>query len=304
MGEQALQQTTSMQSMQSMQALVPRSVSEAVQLAETMAKANLVPEHLRQKPGDCLLVVMQAQRWGMDALSVAQCTSVVHGRLCYEGKLVAAVLYSMGAIEGRLHYKFTGTGADASIKVTGVPRGGNGEPQSVSGSMKDWRTHGKDKNGNATKNAWDTIPEDMLVYRGTRQWARRYAPEALLGIYTPDEFNDEPAPPQASATIVQMPQAKPAATPAPAPAEDAQFTDAKPPTAKKDPPKEPQPNTDDLPAGLHNLSDSQIAILKTRAAGVGLDKKALLEKYRRIDCSNLNKVLAELREMSNHKATA
>ena len=167
-------------------ALMPTSINEAIQLSEIMAKANLVPEHLRGKSGDCLLIVMQAQRWGMDAVSVAQCTSVVHGRLCYEGKLVAAALYAMGAVEGRLEYDIQGSGQGATILVTGTPRGGSG-PQSVRGSVKDWRTFGKDKNGARIDNAWDKIPEDMLVYRGTRQWARRYAPEALLGVYTPDE---------------------------------------------------------------------------------------------------------------------
>lgn len=175
-----------------MNALVPTNIREALELADIMAKANLIPEHLRGKPGDCLLVVMQAQRWGMDAVSVAQCTSVVHGRLCYEGKLVAAAMYSMGALEGRLHYEVTGSGQGASIVVTGTPRGGHGQ-QVVRGTVKDWRTIGKDKQGNRIDNAWDKMPEDMLVYRGTRQWARRYAPEALLGVYTPDEIEDVPA---------------------------------------------------------------------------------------------------------------
>jgi hypothetical protein len=171
-------------------ALMPTSIHEAIQLSEIMAKANLVPEHLRGKSGDCLLIVMQAQRWGMDAVSVAQCTSVVHGKLCYEGKLVAAALYAMGAIEGRLEYDIRGEGQSSTITVIGTPRGATG-PQSVTGNVKDWRTFAKDKNGNQVDNAWDKSPHDMLVYRGTRQWARRYAPEALLGVYTPDEI--EPA---------------------------------------------------------------------------------------------------------------
>jgi hypothetical protein len=129
-----------------------------------------------------LLVVMQAQRWGMDALSVAQCTSVVRGKLCYEGKLVAAVLYSMGAVEGRLRYEFSGSGDARKVVVIGRPRGMDID-QSVDGTVKDWHTD----NGN-----WKKSPDDMLVYRGTRQWARRYAPEALLGVYTPDEFEDAP----------------------------------------------------------------------------------------------------------------
>jgi hypothetical protein len=175
---------------QSANALVPRNISEALELANVMSAANLIPDHLRGKPGDCLLIVMQAQRWGMDAVSVAQSTSVVHGKLCYEGKLVAAALYAMGALDGRLHYDIRGSGQSASITVTGTPKGGKG-PQTVTGSVKDWRTYGKDKQGNRIDNAWDKMPEDMLVYRGTRQWARRYAPEALLGVYTPDEIEGE-----------------------------------------------------------------------------------------------------------------
>lgn len=172
---------------ESANALVPRNIAEALELANVMSAASLIPPHLQGKPGDCLLIVMQAQRWGMDAVSVALHTSVVHGKLCYEGKLVAAALYAMGALDGRLHYEITGSGQSASITVTGTPRGGNGA-QTVTGSVTVWRTFGKDKQGNRVDNAWDKMPEDMLVYRGTRQWARRYAPEALLGVYTPDEI--------------------------------------------------------------------------------------------------------------------
>jgi len=165
-----------------MNALVPNSIADALQLADVMAKASLIPAHLRNKPGDCLLVVMQAQRWGMDAISVAQCTSVVHDKLCYEGKLVAAALYSMGAIEGRLRYEFAGTADARKVTVTGRPRGA-GVDQVVEGTVGNWKT---------SNEQWKKQPDDMLVYRGTRQWARRYAPEALLGVYTPDELDEAP----------------------------------------------------------------------------------------------------------------
>lgn len=164
-------------------ALVPTNLEQALALADIMAKADLMPAHLKGKPGDCLLIVMQAQRWGMDAMPVAQCTSVVHGKLCYEGKLVAAALYAMGAIEGRLRYEFTGSGNSRGITVIGRPRGA-GVDQTVEGTVENWKT------GNEQ---WKKQPDDMLVYRGTRQWARRYAPEALLGVYTPDELEDAPA---------------------------------------------------------------------------------------------------------------
>lgn len=187
------QQSAAASQGQRMNALVPTSIGDALQLADIMAKASLIPDHLRNKPGDCLLIVMQAQRWGMDAGSVAQCTSVVRGKLCYEGKLVAAALYAMGAIEGRLRYEFSGSGDNRRVTVNGRPRGTTID-QAVEGTVGDWKTD----NGN-----WKKSPDDMLVYRGTRQWARRYAPEALLGVYTPDELEDAPAEHTVVATIVQ-----------------------------------------------------------------------------------------------------
>lgn len=160
------------------------------QLADVIAKMDCAPSHLKGKPQDCFRVVVQAVKWRMDPFAVAECTSLVHGRLCYEGKLVYSVLQSMHAIVGLLDFDVTGSGQDAKITVTGTPKGGT-KPCVVSGTVKDWRTNPQ-KDGKKITNAWDTQPETQLIYRGTRQWARLYAPAAILGVYTPDEFNDEP----------------------------------------------------------------------------------------------------------------
>src|ERR1700742_4942805 len=75
-------------------------------IANVMARSTMIPETLRmygpkdnrqdlpfeQVMSNCFLVVNQAVRWGMDPFAVVSCCAVVHGRLSYEGKLVAAVL--------------------------------------------------------------------------------------------------------------------------------------------------------------------------------------------------------------------
>src|SRR6185437_11744430 len=75
-------------------------------IATVMAASNLIPDSLcmtgekdnkallpqAQVIANCFLVVNQAVRWGMDPFAVAQCVSVVHGKLCYEGKLIAAII--------------------------------------------------------------------------------------------------------------------------------------------------------------------------------------------------------------------
>jgi hypothetical protein len=191
-------------------ALAPQSIQEALKMAELMASAKLVPAHLRDSPGDCLLVINQAVRWGLDPLAVAQATAVVQGKLCYEGKLVAAVLVATGAIKGRPDYTFSGSGDDRTITISAMA--GDGKVRTITGTVRDWKSNNR---------FWNSQPDDMLIYRGIRQWARRYAPEAVLGILTPDEMLEEKnhTPPPAKGTkppvpvveIVQEP--RPAAEP-------------------------------------------------------------------------------------------
>jgi hypothetical protein len=38
---------------------------------------------------------------------------------------------------------------------------------------------------------WQTQPDQQLMYHGVRVWARRHTPELMLGVYSPEEF-DEP----------------------------------------------------------------------------------------------------------------
>jgi hypothetical protein len=114
-----------------------------------------------------------------------------------------------------LSYEITGKGQQASIVVTGTPRGGT--PQILRGSVQEWKTT---HNGSP----WEKQPETMLVYRGTRQWARMYAPEALLGVYAPDEMEEvrevdatvRPAEAQPARTAAVEPvETKSSANPAP-----------------------------------------------------------------------------------------
>lgn len=271
-----------------MNALVPKSVDEAISLSNTLAKAELVPSHLQGKPGDCLLIVMQAQRWGMDVLSVAQCTSVVRGKLCYEGKLVAAVLYSMGAIEGRLTYEFSGEGQQRKIRVTGRPRGSK-KDETVEGSVVQWATD----NGN-----WKKDPDSMLVYRGTRQWARRYAPEALLGVYTPDEIDDVEigdAPQKPSAPQPQSKSAKAEAkTEKHADAVDAELVDDKPKQEAK-----PAPNQTAQASLPPALSDGMLKVLNSKLATASLTMDALVAGFGDVTPANINQAFKWISEQKS-----
>ena len=175
--------------------LVPASLSEAVRFAEMMSQARTVPKHLQSSPGDCLMVVEQAMRWGMSPFAVAQATSVISGKLMFEGKLVAAAVETSGAITGHLDYEFGGAGETRTVTVSATRRGET-SPRSVSVALKEARTNNE---------MWKRQPDQQLVYHGARVWARRWTPAVILGVYSREEMGPiiegEVEPPHAGPTI-------------------------------------------------------------------------------------------------------
>lgn len=162
-------------------ALVPSSLTEAMKLAELMSRARLVPQHLQAQPADCLLVIEQASRWGLSPFAVAQSTSVIQGKLMFEGKLVAAVVNARGELADRLSYEYAGEGDNRTVRVSGRMRGET-EPRTVEVRLGDAKTNNK---------VWATQPDQQLMYHGARVWARRHMPELMLGVYSREEFNEQ-----------------------------------------------------------------------------------------------------------------
>lgn len=164
--------------------LLPVNLAGAMELAKMMAESTLVPLALQKKPADCLLVIEQAMRWGMSPFAVAQCTSVIHGKLMFEGKLVAAVVNANGDLEKRLNYSYSGEGDSRKIIVSGSVKG-EPDARTVDAVVKDVRT---------TNELWKKQPDQQLMYAGARIWARRHMPELMLGVYTPEEDIEDSRP--------------------------------------------------------------------------------------------------------------
>ena len=154
-----------------------------------------VPTHLQNNPSDCAAVVMQAMRWRMDPFVVAQKTHVVSGHLGYEAQLVNAVVCGSGAIIGRPSYEYFGkwdgvngkTSNDFTVGVTvSAQIKGESEPRTLQVSMG---TVGKVRNSPL----WEADPRQQIAYLAIKRWSRMHTPDVLLGVYTPDEFEQSVA---------------------------------------------------------------------------------------------------------------
>lgn len=166
--------------------LTPSSMTEAMRLAEMMAGAKLVPVGLQKSPADCLMVIQQAVRWQLDPFAVAQECSVIQGKLMHSGKLVAAVVNARGNLTQRLSFEYKGAGTDRTITVSGQLQG-EPQPRTVEVILKNAATNNK---------VWQTQPDQQLMYHGVRVWARRHTPELMLGVYSPEEFDETPQAPR------------------------------------------------------------------------------------------------------------
>lgn len=189
-----------------------RSMDKLIRVADMMASAKTtVPAHFRNSPGDCLAVCMQAATWNMNPFAVAQKTHLVNGTLGYEAQLVSAVINNSGAVKDRFHFEWYGPWERVIGKFT-VKRGEKGEYRVPGWSMADeegcgirvWatikgETEPRELNlllaqarvRNST--LWADDPKQQLAYLAQKRWARLYAPDVILGVYTPDEF-EQPAP--------------------------------------------------------------------------------------------------------------
>ena len=178
----------------------PKRYDQVGRVADMMASSSLIPDALRNKPSDCFLIAAQAFRWRMDPFAVAQSCYAARGKVGYEGKIIAALINAR--LEKKLDYEYEGKeGSDSrKVTVTGTLRG-ESRQRSISGTFSEWAT--KNKTNTDWSSQWKKGRDQMLAYRGAREWARRHMPEAVLGIYSIDEVEELEAKESTEKTVVE-----------------------------------------------------------------------------------------------------
>ena len=179
------------------------NLTKMLKVAEMLASSKVsVPDHLRGNVGDCLAIVTQAMLWNMNPFAVAQKTHLVNGRLGYEAQLVNAVLQASGLVRGLPRYEYRGDGEGLECRVAFIPRG---ETEPLWGEWLPMRAV-------TTRNSplWKTNQRQQLGYLQIKNWARAFAPGAILGVYTVDELADIEPQGRDSDTAAPPPPAAPA----------------------------------------------------------------------------------------------
>jgi len=184
-------------------ALVPSTVAEAQQLSKTYAKSHLLPKELQGKEADIFVTIMAGQELGLAPMASLRSIHVVQGKPVISADGLVAVALAHPQCEYFHSVTSSDTEATYETKRKGSP------PTRRSFTSEDAK-----RAGLLGKDTWKKYPAAMLRARCKADLARDVYPDAVSGVYTPDEAQD--IDPRAARAIDVEP-----ASAAPEPAEQA-----------------------------------------------------------------------------------
>lgn len=133
-----------------------------------------------------------ADRAGMSVYMLATKCYVIKGVLCFESQVFHALAKPF--LEGALKGDYSGEGMERRLTVRGRLRGDPYEYPHESPKLEQLHPGHKtvEINGQRVSQPkgsplWDRKPDMQLWYDTTRDWIRKFCPEAVLGVYTLDE---------------------------------------------------------------------------------------------------------------------
>lgn len=160
----------------------------AQRAAKLLSQSSLVPKEYQGSLPNCVIALNMAARMNADPLMVMQNLYIVHGKPGWSSQFLISTFNTSGKFSA-LRYEWVGEeGKDswgcrawAVEKATGEKL--TGATVTIELAKKEgW--YGK----NGSK--WQTMPQQMLMYRAASWFIRAYAPELAMGMHTAEEIYD------------------------------------------------------------------------------------------------------------------
>jgi hypothetical protein len=156
--------------------------------ATLLSKSTLVPKEFQNNLPNCVIALNMASRIGADPLMVMQNLYVVYGRPSWSAQFLIATFNTCGRFDA-IRYKWVGEkGKDTYGCFAHTIERASGEVLEGSevtiglAKAEGWYA----KNGSK----WQTMQQQMLMYRAASWLVRAYAPELAMGLHTSDEVED------------------------------------------------------------------------------------------------------------------
>lgn len=173
----------------------------AQRMASAISESTYIPKDYQGNPGNCLIAIDYAARLDVPLLTFMANTDVIYGRPALRGTLYIGVI-NASRVFSRLKFEWRGDADDG----TGKPSSNYGcrayakelESGDITyGAWVDWNmvtaekwNNDKVKDGVTTKSKWNTMREQMFMYRASSFFGRAHAPDITLGLMIEGEPED------------------------------------------------------------------------------------------------------------------
>lgn len=162
--------------------LSPRSLDEALKLADYLAESSIVPKDFQGKPGNILVAIQWGMEIGLKPLQAMQNIAVINGRPSLWGDAVLALVLASPLCEYIQEWEENGT-AYCKVKRKGKP--------------EDIQRFGQEEAKQAgligKQGPWSQYPQRMKKMRARAFAVRDNFADVLKGIQIAEEVGDYPA---------------------------------------------------------------------------------------------------------------
>ena len=182
-------------------------------IAKMFAASSFIPDHFRNKPGDCLIAIEMANRMGEDPLMLMQQSFMVSGRPGWSTQFMIARANTRAGFKSKIRWRIEElepARLDGQGRATDNPMAGYENIRVVAYSTDQ---HGEVIEGEVDthmaigenwikNNKYQTMFRHMMRWRAAAFLIRLYAPEVMMGMLTTEEMatlpvTDRPAQPLA-----------------------------------------------------------------------------------------------------------
>lgn len=172
-------------------AIIPRTVTELMALAEILAKSDLLPKALRGKVPDVAMTIMAGQEMGFSPGQALRNFHVIEGKPVLSADGMVALALGSGLAR---YFRRVEEGDDRVTYET--LRAGEDKPRRCT-----WTKQMAKDAGLNTKDNWRLFPRAMLAARAKAELARDVYPDVLAGCAATEEVGDWDPPPRHSDAI-------------------------------------------------------------------------------------------------------
>jgi|HubBroStandDraft_1064217.scaffolds.fasta_scaffold78605_1 hypothetical protein len=177
---------------------ITRPLSEAAEAwqlktraASAFSKSSLLPTSYQGEAGipNVLIAMEIAERIGCSIFMVAQNLDIIHNRPSWRSTFLIGTVNASKRFTP-LRFRWSGKEGTDDWGCRAVAKD-NADGEECIGALITIRLSKAEGWYQRNGSKWQTIPEQMLMYRAAAFWVRIYSPELALGIRTTEESEDQ-----------------------------------------------------------------------------------------------------------------